>query len=118
MKKIIGILFFFVLVLTSCYYDKEDLLYGSSTVDCNTISAKFSTDISPIIQTKCATTGCHNAAGAAGGVTLLNYTQVKASVGRIQQRCLILKDMPPGNPLTQIEQDKLKCWIQGGALNN
>jgi uncharacterized membrane protein len=106
-----------MLIFSSCYYDKAELLYGVTPVDCNVINAKFSTDINPLIQTKCSIAGCHNSS-AAGGLVLLNYTQVKSSIGLIQQRCLVNKDMPPGNPLTKTEMDKLRCWIQAGVQNN
>jgi uncharacterized membrane protein len=116
MKKIIFILAI-ALTFTSCYYDKADVLYGGSTVDCTTISAKFTTDINPIIQTKCAIGGCHNAS-AAGGVQLLNYTQIKANITHIEHRVLMTKDMPVGGALPLAEQDKIRCWINNGSLNN
>jgi uncharacterized membrane protein len=120
MKIKLKTVFLFILIsalFSSCYYDKNEVLYGVNNVDCTTISAKYSTDISTIISTKCATSGCHNSS-AAGGLVLQNYTQVKNSVGKINTRVLVTKDMPPGSPLSSLEMDKLKCWIQSGALNN
>ncbi|MBI2730692.1 MAG: hypothetical protein HYX40_08075 [Sphingobacteriales bacterium] len=33
---------------------------GGTTTDCSTTSAKFAADVSPIISTSCAVSGCHN----------------------------------------------------------
>jgi uncharacterized membrane protein len=108
---------FVSIVVTSCYYDKEDLLYGSN-VDCSTIDSKYSTAISPLMQSKCSYSGCHDAGTAAAGVVLENHTQVAASAGRINQRCIVDKSMPPGTPLSSNEISALQCWINGGTPNN
>ena len=105
-------------LLTGCFYDKEEELYGGVNVDCNNISAKFGADIAPLIQTKCAISGCHNAAGAQGGQVFESYNQVKAAAGRIRQRAVVEKTMPKNGSLTALEIGKLKCWIDAGAPNN
>lgn len=106
-----------MLLLPGCYYDKEDLLYPGSAVDCSTISAKF-TDVAPIIAAKCATAGCHNAATAAGATVLETFDQIRTKVDRINQRTLVEKTMPPGTALTAGETAILKCWISSGTPNN
>jgi uncharacterized membrane protein len=109
----------FLTIVGGCYYDKEELLYpGSGKVDCTTASAKFSTDVKPIMQNKCATAGCHNTAGAAGGVILETFAQISGKAARINQRCVVEKTMPPAAPLTPSEIASLKCWIDSGAPNN
>jgi uncharacterized membrane protein len=117
---------FFILLFSTmtaafsgCYYDKEELLYGNSgTINCATISAKFSTDVKPIIQSKCATAGCHDAASASGGAVLETYTQIAAQSARINQRCVVEKNMPTTGPLPPAEIAAIKCWIDSGAPNN
>ena len=116
-------LFFFMALLilsgAGCYYDKEELLYaGTATVDCATIGAKFGADINPIIQSKCATAGCHSAAAAAGGSVLVTYAQIAGQAARIMQRSVVDKTMPTSGPLLPAEIAKLQCWISSGALNN
>lgn len=104
---------------TGCYYDKEELLYsGKATISCSSISAKFSTDANPIIQSKCSTSGCHDAAGAAGGAVLVTYDQIAALSARINQRCVVDKTMPASGPLSPAEIAVLKCWIDSGSPNN
>lgn len=114
-----GLLATFIVLLTGCYRDKEELLYPGSTtpVDCSTVAAKFAADVQPIILSKCALPGCHDAT-ASGGVILQNYTQVSAKKDRINVRVIIEKNMPPFGALLPGEIAKIKCWIDGGALNN
>ena len=105
--------------VSGCYYDKEDLLYHKTGgVDCTTVNAKFATDVLPLITAKCATAGCHNAAGSAGGAVLETYVQISGLAARINQRCIVENTMPPGAPLTVAEIDILKCWISSGTPNN
>ena len=113
------LLFAAVAVFSSCYADKEELLYpGSvSAVDCSTVSAKFAADVQPIIASKCATSGCHDAS-ASGGVILQTHSQVSAKKDRVYARAVVEKSMPSSGALPPAEIAKLKCWIDSGAPNN
>lgn len=115
----ISMLVLATLVFTGCYADKEELLYPGSTtpVDCTTVPAKFATDVQPIISTKCAISGCHDAS-ASGGVIFQTYTQISAKKDRINARVVVEKSMPATGALLPAEIAKIKCWIDGGALNN
>ena len=106
-----------LIFLVGCYYDKEELLYPLSTVDCNNVNATF-ISVKPVIAAKCASAGCHNAASAAGGAVLETYDQVKAKADRIKQRAIIDKTMPSDKPLSANEMAALKCWLSSGAPNN
>lgn len=105
---------------TGCYYDNEEYLYpGSNTpVNCSSIQPTFSADVKPLILSKCAISGCHNAAGASGGVILETHGQISAKASRILTRAVVEKTMPPTGPLLPEESAKLKCWIEAGAPNN
>jgi len=111
------LLLLFAPLLESCYYDSEQKLYHIASVDCTKISAKFSTDVMPIISSTCATPSCHNSTGV-GGVVLQTYDQIKAKVDRINQRVLVDKTMPPNGALTPSELNIIQCWINSGAPNN
>lgn len=113
------IILLLVTLITGCYADKEELLYpGSvSTVDCNTVTAKYAADVQPIIASKCATGGCHDA-GASGGVILQTHSQVSAKKDRVYARAVVEKSMPSSGALSPAEIAKLKCWIDNGAPNN
>jgi uncharacterized membrane protein len=109
-----------VAVMAGCYNDKEELLYqkSSAAVDCSTKPAKYAADVAPIMQNKCATSGCHNAASNAAGVVLESHAQTAAYAARIKQRCIIDKTMPPGATLTTAEISVLSCWISAGTPND
>ncbi|WP_143774078.1 hypothetical protein [Niastella vici] len=100
---------------TGCYYDKEELLYPNSAVDCSTVSATYA-KVQSILTNKC--NNCHSARNAAGGVVLETYDQVKAHAGRINQRAIVEKTMPPTAALATEEIAILKCWISSGTPNN
>ena len=106
-----------LIFLPGCYYDKEELLYPSGNVECASVNATF-TSVKPIIDSRCATAGCHNSASAAGSAVLETYDQVKAKADRIHQRVIIDKTMPSDKPLSANEMAALKCWLSSGALNN
>ena|SRR5687768_15736987 len=112
---IVPILTVMSILNTGCYYDKAELLYPGSTVDCSTVSATF-TNVKSIMANRC--NGCHNARDAAGGTVLETYDQVKAKADRINQRVIIEKTMPPGASLTAREIAILTCWISSGTPNN
>lgn len=114
-----SIILLFAAIFSSCYADKEELLYpGSVTaVDCSTVSAKFAADVQPIIASKCATSGCHDAS-ASGGVILQTHSQVSAKKDRVYARAVLEKSMPTSGALPPAEIAKLKCWIDSGAPNN
>ena len=89
---------------------------------CDTTNVKFSTYISPLIQTQCQ--GCHNASNKSGNISLSNYTEIKASVssGRFwgsMAQIVGYSAMPQGGTkLSTCDLNKVNTWIRGGALNN
>ena len=103
------------ILTTGCYYDKEELLYPDSAVDCSTVSATYA-KVQSIMTNKC--NNCHSARSAAGGVVLETYDQVKAKADRINQRAIVEKTMPPTAALATDEIAILKCWINSGTPNN
>jgi uncharacterized membrane protein len=105
------------MLISGCYYDKAELLYPVGTVDCSAVSGSF-TKVKSIMTNKCNTSGCHNAASAAGGTVLETFDQVKAKAARINQRAIVEKTMPPGGALSSEEVATLQCWISSGTPNN
>ncbi|HEX4957299.1 MAG TPA: hypothetical protein VFV46_03920 [Lacibacter sp.] len=94
---------------------------GSNTddnvqVNCSTVT--FSGDIAPLISSKCATSGCHNASSSNGPGPLINYASIFASRFSIQTSVNNNRMPQGGPPLTAAEKAKLKCWIDAGAPNN
>lgn len=102
--------------LAGCYYDNEEELYGDT---CDTSDVTYSATVEPIINSTCATTGCHVAGGSGNGL-LESYENVKVKVddGSFRQRVIEQRDMPPGTPLTECQISILEDWLAQGAPNN
>jgi cytochrome c553 len=81
----------------------------------------FASDVAPLINQNCATSGCHNASGA-GGYVLTTHAQISnhatIMLNAIQHKPGFTA-MPIGAPKLSDEQIKaFACWIQQGKLNN
>lgn len=112
-----------VIALSGCYNDKADQLYPATT-GCDTTTATFLTDVMPVMQQKCATSGCHDAATKSYGYDLSTYTGVKICVddnrllGAIRQESGY-KAMPQGmSKLDDCTIKKIARWVNLGAQNN
>ena len=105
--------------VVSCKKSSSDTPSGggpSGTVDCSAV--KFSTTISPLISTRCATAGCHNASSSNGPGPLTSYAQIFASRTSILS-AVNSNRMPQGGPaLSAMEKEALNCWISANAPNN
>lgn len=117
MKKVLfSLVLLFSLFTISC--DKNDDNNNNTTVDCNGSTAKFSTDASPVITSKCATgSGCHGTGATNSGGALTNYSQINAKKASIRSSVLN-GSMPKGGSLSTAEKQAIVCWIDNGALNN
>lgn len=103
--------------LSSCYYDKEALLYPPAS-DCSTVNVSFNQDILPLVQTNCAFAGCHGASSSNKGGPFTNYTQIKNKASIIKS-VTGTRIMPQGGGSLTAEQIKLiSCWVDAGAPNN
>lgn len=132
MKKqnyIISIVLAFLIISTtqSCYYHVESELYPTaSTTTCDSSSAKFVTFVSPLMVSKCATSGCHNAVTASAGVNLDGYTNIKNYISRNStvffgsiKHLSGYSTMPQGSSkLPDCDIKKLQIWMNAGLLNN
>ncbi len=120
-NKITGLAFLLLLLISSCYYDKEDKLYDQyyANKNCDTTTVTYALTIQPIIAAKCATSGCHTAGGSGNG-NFDTYSGSKAKVdnGSFLNRTVVLMNMPVSAPLTACEMSQVKKWIQMGAPNN
>jgi hypothetical protein len=118
MKKIIGLVSGIVILVVAC--SKDDDGGGNNNpppVDCNTISATFATNVSPLITSSCAKSGCH-AAGSTNGVgPLTTYAQIFAA--RVQIRAAVASgNMPKDATFSATQKATITCWIDAGAANN
>ena len=74
----------------------------------------FSATIEPIIQTRCAISGCHNGSRFPD---LRTFSSIQTNASRIKARTGN-KSMPQGSSLSQEQIDAIACWVDDGALNN
>lgn len=126
MKK--GILFTVAAGLTAfagCYKDNvEDMYPGTgSGSNCDTANVTFSAVVKPIIDSRCATAGCHNNA-TISGIDLSAYSGVAAIAASGKLVSAITHDgqtsfMPKGqSKLDDCTIAKITSWVNDGAPNN
>jgi hypothetical protein len=121
MKK--SILIFSVLtvfIVSSCYYDKEEVLYGSN---CVTSNVTYSLTIRSIISNY-GCLGCHVGGNPSGGINLETHANVQAQAlsgklyGAISHTPGFIP-MPDGAAkMNSCDINKIKAWIDAGAPNN
>lgn len=111
----------FIVGLSSCYYDNEELLYSSAPCDA---TFTFSSRIAPLVQQQCAS-GCHEGANPSAGLLLTNYTEIKACVDDNNKFANSLTGangasiMPKGTSgLSTCDKTAITAWISAGAPNN
>jgi hypothetical protein len=100
-------------VVEGCYYDKEETLYGAA-INCSGTTYTYTNDVSQLMITYCATSGCHDASNA-GNVNLTSFSRVVEQSGRINQRAVVERTMPPGKRLTAEQIATIKCWVANGT---
>ncbi|NNF01153.1 MAG: hypothetical protein HKN22_00570 [Bacteroidia bacterium] len=107
-------------IFSSCYYDIEEELYPTgSTSNCDTTALSYIADIRPIIDAKCATSGCHVAGGSGpGDYTVYANLFTVVQNGKLRERVLNLQNMPPSGALSSCDQLKIEHWINNGAKQN
>jgi hypothetical protein len=125
MKKLILPLVFFI--LSGCYYDSEEALYGRpGTGVCDTTVTKFSTQIKPILNSNC-NFQCHSnshAPSSGGGIKLEDYPDVKVQVnngklvGSIEHSKGYIRMPKNGGSLSECDILIIKTWISKDALDN
>ena len=123
MKKFILALLLTIGILSSCYYDKEDYLYGTTT--CNATGSTFSSVVLPIMNQRCNSCHSSNAAtSSGGGIILDNYASIKAYadngklLGSINHSSGYSPMPKGGGKLSSCEIAKVTDWVNNGAPNN
>jgi hypothetical protein len=75
---------------------------------------RFSTDVSPIIATSCAITGCHNGTQFPD---LRVFSNIRANAGMIK-KLTGDRTMPQDGTLIQAQINAIACWVDDGAPDN
>lgn len=92
---------------------------GGGTLDCSTVTAKaFAANISPIIQSKCATnSNCHGSGSVNGPGELTTYEKIFAARSNIRS-AVGSGVMPKEGTITTAQKNSILCWVDVGAPNN
>jgi cytochrome c553 len=114
-----------VALLAACTSQNgEDLLAsgGVPTPACDTSNVTYAGTVAPLLQARC--TGCHGNSGAAAGLNLSAYAQVRAIAANGQLMGTTthapgFRPMPQGGTkLSDCDLAKLQQWVTAGAPNN
>ncbi|MGI9191825.1 MAG: c-type cytochrome domain-containing protein [Chitinophagaceae bacterium] len=118
----------------ACVHPPLNALDGNVQISaiCSADSVYFVNDIQPILTSNCNMSGCHNAGDKKDGVDLSNYASImktaevkpfKATSSELYE--VLLKTdpdkrmpRPPASPLSSLQIEKIKTWINQGAKNN
>lgn len=108
--------------IVSCGDDEMDDP-GPSGIDCTGSDPSYINDIKPIVDATCALAGCHEANFINGDFTTYDGLKAKATSGKLIERAVEDKDMPPANSngpleLTEEQIKLINCWVEDGAPNN
>lgn len=109
------------LMIASCTKDKVEIIDVPVNTNCpDTIL--YSTQIEPILNQSCATSGCHPGGAATNGYDLTNHTSVSANasiiLNVIRHESGVVA-MPFGSAqLPDSIAQHIECWISQGKLNN
>ncbi|HEX5171227.1 MAG TPA: hypothetical protein VFW11_18755 [Cyclobacteriaceae bacterium] len=120
---IIGLgIFYFLLVLESCYYDKEEVLYPDS-FNCNSVSnPSFNVDVLPLLNAKC--NNCHSGSFPSGNIRLdtfadvLKYANNGSLMGSINQTSGYSPMPKNGTKLSACQIQTIQNWITAGTVDN
>lgn len=126
MKKIFLVLFAgLVLMISSCYYDKEELLYHTvSNGPCTdtTGAVSYTQKVAPMLQQYCYS--CHSGNFPSGNIAMGTYAADKAigqngSLYGSINHASGFSPMPKGMPkLSNCQVAVIKKWIDAGMQNN
>ena len=104
----------FGILFSNCTSDSTDDL----TIPVMT-AITYTQHVKPILDTSCATSGCHNATSSAAGLVLETYVQAKDAfenrfaLGRMQSQGA---SMPPSGNLPDTTIEIMKDWRDQGYL--
>ncbi len=107
-----------VVGISSCYNDNLEDLYGVQS--CDTTSVTYSADISPIINSQCAS--CHSSNSPSAGISIHDYSSAVSYVNSSKTKLLgsvkwdgTASNMPKGgSKWNACNISKLEAWINQG----
>ncbi len=110
--KTIGLIVIIITSITACKKSNEPY-----TPECSGTTPKFSTEVSAIIASECATSGCHDANSKRGPGALVTYAQINNVASSIRAE-VVSGSMPRNSTMSVERRNAIVCWIDGGAKND
>jgi hypothetical protein len=122
MKKVFVLSLVLLFIMFSCSKKNEQEMGEGTATTCETANMTFATNIKPILQNFCF--GCHGNGLFQNGINFDTYAGVKTVadngklVGAISHASGFVA-MPQSAPkLSECNINKIKNWVNSGALNN
>lgn len=120
------IIIFSVLIMVSACKHETLIKNKLEKIECETGTIDFVNQVLPILESSCATSGCHDAKTATDGVILDNIDHILETGGINKGKATssemykVLNEtgndkMPPSGSLTLEQKDIIKNWINQGA---
>jgi hypothetical protein len=116
MRKTIILSSLFVLTFSSIVWSCKKKITAPSVAECATLDAKYSTTVKTIIDTKCASSNCHD--GSNSEIKLKTFDDVKQHYTHMLSEINSGRMPKGGITLSTTELKQLQCWLQDGAKNN
>jgi mono/diheme cytochrome c family protein len=122
-KPLIFMLLFSIIVgLPACYYDNEEVLYGTTTAQCDTAPIQYSVQVTSILKKNCY--ACHATGSNLGNLLLDSYSSARSAttngslLGSVNHKSGY-SAMPQGAPkLSSCDIQALQTWLDNGTPNN
>ena len=117
-------IFLSLILLGSCSYQSEEMLFPKDFDDCDTDSISYASDLLPILEASCFS--CHSTVNAplSSGINLEGADRLaekandQSLLGALQHRDGYTP-MPADAPqLDSCSIEKFKSWVNDGAKNN
>jgi Cytochrome C oxidase, cbb3-type, subunit III len=112
-----------IMLIIGCSKTSEDQLQTPPVAsECDTANMSYSTDVEPILQANCYS--CHGNGNVDGGITLDSYANLKSFADNgvligVITHAAGYPPMPEDGPkLSDCDINKIKDWINRGAINN
>jgi hypothetical protein len=106
-------------IAESCSKDNVVDYYGLGNC---TDTVSFATKIQPLINTNCATSGCHDATTAEAGYDLSTYQSIVDNADIVYSAMSWQQGTAPmpdgGDQLADSLIQQFSCWMSQGKLNN
>lgn len=111
-----------IFTISSCYYDKEELLYGGGPCTDTLTSVSYVQHVVPLLQQYCYS--CHTGSFPSGNIVMGTYATDKAitlngSLYGSITHASGYSPMPKGSAkMNSCQIARIKKWIDAGMLNN